>query len=374
MKTSIVLSTINTPTVLESYLWNFKKFDIGPEEVSFIIISDNKTPESVEKYIYSIGEEYVIEYWKPKAQEQWIKDTFSSTLDIIEKLLIPQDDMRRRNFGYLRAIEKDSDVTIVIDDDNYPINDIDWLSKHRNSLGFNDRPRIISMNKIINPCGELEFNHENIFSRGYPLDKIHDNKQYFYSWASHAPQKCTVLNMGLWKLKPDVDSYTNIIYPDLNSNGFKYPPGDTIEVDLDNYFPINSQNTSFFTKRIPIFHNIYQDPKMFHRYDDIWMGLFLQKLTHKMGDTTSFGSPLVEHKRNTHDYAKDLKVEFGGISLNSKMWDSIMNMDISSKSYLSGFNEIANKLPKFVDYNVQSYMNNLKESIHLWIDLVEELI
>jgi len=365
MLTAIVTTTINPPSFLEVYQENFKKFEVNPEEVVFIIVGDNKTPKEFVLPLH-LRFEYPFEYWHPEVQEAWIRQTFSQDSKEIKRLIIPHNDPRRRNFGFLRAQEIGADVIITIDDDNLPQPNSDWLGEHLRGLQGTSRPIIHSPNGIINPCRLLHINEPYVYSRGYPISEFLSDDVIVYAWEYG---RGSILNMGLWTEKPDVDSFTNLVYPNLHSFGQKFPFS-YFGVEGNNYFPINTQNTAF-KKELSIFHNLYMDPSFIHRYDDIWMGLFAQKLANKFGDITSFGLPLVMHKRNTHDYQKDLRTEFLGIGMNSKMWKEVRSMDISSKNYTDGFLEIADKLPKFQNPEVNKFLRTMKESMRLWVELVD---
>lgn len=364
-KISIVTTTIHKPTFIRQYFENFQKFNMKLENINFIIVGDNKTPKNlvIDRPYNDLSN---VEYWKPKDQDEWLNKQFPGKLKKIKRLIIPENDMRRRNFGYLRAIELNSDIVITIDDDNFPIQESNWLEEHIRGLKYSRR-KIKSDNQIINPCEFLKTNKLDLYSRGYPLSEY-----YFSVPIRESGRSKSILNMGLWKNKPDVDSFTNILYPNLYSEGFYGHCWYSLA--KDNYFPVNTQNTSF-RKELSIFHNLYMNKALFHRFDDIWIGLFTQKLMHKMGDSASFGKPLVEHRRNTHDYVKDLHVEFMGIALNNKMWKTILELNIESKTYRDGFLEIAHTLPIIFNKNIliEKFFIMMKESMELWIELIESL-
>jgi len=305
-----------------------------------------------------------VEYWTPKAQDEWLKKCFPNKIDLIKDLLIPENDMRRRNFGYLRAIELDSDLVITVDDDNFPLKGESWLNGHIKSL-TNPLRKLGSPIGVINPCNFLKLSYYDVYSRGYPLSKYYLNDLVYFQQGKSK----SILNMGLWKNKPDVDSFTNILYPDLNSE--RLYGRSSYCLAKNNYFPVNTQNTSF-KKELSFFHNLFMHPALFHRFDDIWIGLFTQRLMHKMGDSASFGKPLVDHRRNIHSYIRDFNVEFMGIILNDRMWNFIMDMPIESKTYNEGFLEIASHLPKFFDdYWFSNFFNKMKDSMELWVELIE---
>lgn len=371
MKTTIVVPTINQLNFLDSYIENFRKYEVSVEDVTFLVLAGESIPAGVEKYVEKIHD-YHIEYWNPEDRKLWIKKTFPGREKTIIDHIIPNNDSRCRNFGFLRSYELGSDNTIIIDDDNFPLPNSNWLEEHIDAL-YTPFPilRAISPNNIVNPCRLLDMNHFHIYSRGYPVSEFFSDDLII---EGSSGREEVVLNMGLWNIKPDVDAFTNIIHPDLHSFEKKIQ-FHALRAEDNTYFPINTQNTSF-KKKLSIFHNLYMDPTVVHRYDDIWMGLFAQKLTHRMGDTTSFGSPIVDHKRNSHNFTKDLSIEFLGIGLNSQMWKEVMNMDIYSHSYEDGFLEIATKLPTVlkVQYlEINKFLGKMIYAMEFWIDLLGEL-
>lgn len=375
MKTSIITTTVNFPTFLCEYYKNFEKYDHDRQDTMFIIVGDNRTPKIAEDFVreYSVNR-YCTEYWSPQRQDKWLKEKFPH-LDERLRIVIPENDMRRRNFGYLRALEMGSDIIITVDDDNYPLPDYDWLGLHTCNLEGKHCQSISSGNSFVNPCRFFD-SDVPFYSRGYPFAYLFtDDVKY-----SDTPDlRESVLNLGLWTGKPDVDSYTNLIYPNLKT---EYPSSllSGYSIKIDNYFPINTQNTSY-KKELSIFHNLYMEPLYdlpSHRFDDIWAGLFCLKLIHKKGKTASFGTPFVEHRRNTHNYQKDLQTEFIGAALNTKMWEFIKDFEIHSTDYTEGFLEIANGLEEeftkfFKDEKIIKYVHSLADSMRLWVELVDVL-
>jgi len=311
-----------------------------------------------------------VEFWDYKKQLDYIKNNWGS-LDKYNKIM-PEKDVRRRNFGFLRALELGSDYIISLDDDNYPGQN--WLKDIKHVM----EPKHVFMDsklKVFNPCDALTEEHNRRFySRGYPF-KLWFKKDTQIQYADALPKK-VMLHQMLWTFKPDIDSISNIVYPDLKPVSYRFPYNFVME--KDNYFPIDTQSI-IFSKELSVFNAIYQEP-MFglpsHRYDDIWAGLFCQKLMHSMGDTCSFGSPIMEHRRNTHDFSKDLQTEFVGMILNQQMWNHIMSMEIKSKTYKDGFLEIADSLPEaFCDSQneVVGFMKNIKDSMYVWVDALDKI-
>lgn len=371
MKFAIVTTTINKPIFLET----LKEVE-GFDAVNVIVVGDNKTPDLTE-YCETIGPN--VFYFSPSEQKIWLKAVFP---DIDTDKVIPENDIRRRNIGFLWALKYyKPDVIISMDDDNFPLGK-SWLNDLEIAMETKECfSECASANGIVNPCNIMDYDGY-VYSRGYPTTQMY--RDSFCAYVSPDKKKIMMHQM-LWTNKPDVDSFTNIMNPDLNFKGFTQPANfnmgsESIKPMLvareNMYFPIDTQSIAF-RKELAIFHAIYQEPLLgypSHRYDDIWAGLFCQRLINEFGDGMSFGAPLVEHRRNTHNYAKDLQMEFIGSCLNPAMWAIIRNMPIVSRTYKEGFVEIAEKLPSyFKDYDirVQNFIKNMCESMKIWVKMVE---
>jgi glycosyltransferase involved in cell wall biosynthesis len=371
MKTSIVTTTINLPRFLDEYVPNLEKY--GHKDWNIIIVGDTKTPEESGHYIldkfFDYGKDGTIEFFNIKKQESWINEHYPKLKEEVG-FAIPYQSVRRRNFGYLRALELGSDVIITIDDDNYPTGD--WLGEHINA--FTDKtPTVFSPNRTVNPCNMLGCNHSPIYMRGYPISEIYSDE--FVN--SIENKNKVVLNMGLWTNKPDVDSYTNIIYPDLVSNKInnlikRYA------LSLHHFIPINTQNTAFLKEVLPAYYLLFQDTAIYEnkidRFDDIWSGFILQKISHALGHTVSFGIPLAEHRRNTHDYNKDLKAEFSGIVLNDKTVKMIIDANLDCTSYNDGYIKMTDYIEKVTKNKfhpeVEIYFKRMIRAMRIWSKII----
>jgi hypothetical protein len=318
-----------------------------------------------------------IKYWDVESQKRWISETFDGKAKDVEKI-IPYNSIRRRNLGYLRALELGANVIVTVDDDNYP-RDASWLSEHLSILGTTGvLPTVSSKNGIVNPCHILKFDHSNlrVYSRGYPFSRLFcDTFDVEYRAGGRA-----ALNMGLWTMSLDVDAYTNILYPNLKSLGIKEGYHRRYALAPNNYMPVNTQNTSFIRELIPAFYDVLMDTDIhgvrLDRYDDIWAGLFALKLIHILGYRATFGVPLTEHKRNKHDYVSDLRSELFGMTLNDIIHEIVMKVDIQAKNFADGYLELAdvlmNEVKRFVnDEEVLNYFSKLTEAMRIWVDLVE---
>lgn len=372
-KTAVVCTTINLPTFLEKYNESFEAGGVTPDEVVFIVVGDTKSKASDKKYAQLCGENYEVEFWDVVEQGKWIRKNYPEQVwDDIE-FVIPHNSVRRRNFGYLRALELGTDLIITIDDDNLPI-DEDWLKGHTTAFKRKDHHIVSSRNRIVNPCRILRHDKGFVYSRGYPISELF-NDSFMVSRNKYCDKR-VVLNMGLWNNKPDVDAYTNIAYPDLLTSGFnRYEH--RFAIHKNNYFPINTQNTAFLPEVTPAFYVLKMNPTIhgvgFDRYDDIWAGWILQKLAHTLGDTATFGLPLTNHDRNTHSFQKDLSHELIGIALNKRVYDRIVNANIKTNNYKDGYLQMANVIENTPTSNpeVGGVMDDMAEAMRIWVKLTE---
>lgn len=379
MKIGIVTTTINFPTFLYDFEINLINSEQRSEEINFIVVGDKKTPEEVQRFCENQSFEGLnVEYWDPESQDSYLEEFCE--LDLVGTV-IPEGDIRCRNFGFLRALKVGSDIIVSLDDDNYPIQGIDWLGTLLRAFeekeGYHE---VASQNNIINPCNVLDY-EGYVYSRGYPFGAWYSDS--FSSYIASGKRRIMMHQM-LWTNKPDIDSWSNLCYPQTKVKGFRVPEGyvGLMEPKLvareGQYFPVDTQSLAF-RKELAVFHALYQEPLFglpSHRYDDIWAGLICQKLINHNGDGASFGAPLMEHRRNKHDFVKDLQTEIIGASLNHRMWQVIMDMELTTKGYKEGFREIADKLPlgfENYDRRVQEYIGRLSQSMKLWSNLIDKV-
>lgn len=376
MNISLVTTTINIPFFLKSFKPEF------PSDctVNVIVVGDNGTPETVEYFCEELNKDnktfYKVDYWSPELQNVYIRN-YLGDIDKIRKV-IPEKDIRRRNFGFLIALEEGADYIVSLDDDNFPTEG--WEKSLLDFVTNHDNCTTDSTFGIINPTEFLDNNIRNpyIYSRGYPLRLWY--KSNVYEDIPIKKKINPVMHQMLWSNKPDVDAITNLAYPELKTGeGMNFPFNKSIIAHKDNYFPIDTQSL-VFSKELSIFHAIYQEylydlPS--HRYDDIWAGIFCQKIANTLGDSYSFGFPIMEHRRNTHNFQKDLQMEFAGMILNTHMWDSVINCDLNSKNYKDCFLELADELPGFFkeynNFDVGSLMCEIRDSMRLWVDLLDKV-
>jgi len=232
--------------------------------------------------------------------------------------MLPWNSDVRRNIGYLYAARKGVDIIITIDDDNLAILSESFIGSHDIVNTTPRGPTVHSANGWFNVCQMLETNrHEAIYPRGFPVSRMHLD-----SWEWGAQNSRTIVaNSGLWTHAPDVDAMTNLVLRPA-SKGWATPTRNVI-LAPGMRCPINSQNTAVARRALPA---LFFWPQKFmyngmqvDRYGDIWMGFVLHHAAWAMGEVVSYGSPLVAHVRNSHNYLRDLQAEVGGMVLNESI-------------------------------------------------------
>lgn len=314
MNYAIVFTTINLPTVLESYKRNLDQFG-NKAEVLFTIVGDQKSPKDTGEFCAKYQEQGLqIVYLGPEEQCALTHDdTFRNVV-----AMLPWNSDVRRNIGYLYAAREGADIIISIDDDNLAIDDEPFIGDH--SI-VNTKPTCAiahSANGWFNVCQLLDVNrHEPIYPRGYPVSKMRNDS---WEWGVQN-ERVVVVNSGLWTHAPDVDAMTNLVLRPA-SRGKAFAIRHLI-LAPDTYSPLNSQNTAFARRALPAMffwpQKFMYNSMQVDRYGDIWMGFVMHRAAQAMGEAITYGSPIVAHVRNSHNYLRDLQAEIGGMALNENI-------------------------------------------------------
>ena len=304
----IVLTTINLPQVLYSYLDNCSRFG-HLEEVKVWLIGDRKTPVKTNDLVRQINKKGLeTVYLDVEAQEAWGRrcTTFYDRL--------PFDNETRRNIGYLCALEDGCQTMISIDDDVYP-GDADFIGGHLKTGTPWSGDLIREPSGFYNFCEHLEITPpRSVYPRGFPfLSRTNLNQPQLVTSSEQTKIGATV---GLWTGAPDLDAVT-WLNGKVESLGFTGQ--ESCLLTSDTWIPVNSQNTSLTRELIPANLCVPMGWEMpggkIERYGDIWGGYFLQALLSDTNYHLAFGEPIVEHRRNPHQPLDDLRCEYWGMML-----------------------------------------------------------
>lgn len=367
MKPAIVLTTIRVPYLIEGYVDNLERH--SHKDVDFIVIGDRHTPDKlVARFAEKIRERgYSCTYWDIEKQKKWMQEY--PELDRI----IPYNSDNRRNVGYLIAASMGSKVIVSIDDDNYVTSE-DYIGQHEIVGTMQRLITVSSSSKWYNFCSLLKTKPDRvIYPRGFPYSKREgENVKTAYTSGR------VVLNLGLWLGSPDVDAVTNLS-GEITVTGLKEQKN--IMLAPGTFSPINTQNTAFYCDILPCYYYIPMGVSIsgmkIDRYGDIWSGLFAKKIIDHVNDRISIGHPLTLHKRNPHDFLKDLQAELWGMILTERLVSEIESIDFRQKTYAGAYLELAEELGDAEIYPNQTVRKFFKRIIHgmqTWVQVCERIL
>jgi len=372
----IVLTTINYPLLLKEYYNNFEKHQ-ELDSVKLWVVGDEKTPSTVKRLCRELtdsGLESV--YLDITVQEKWGRQF----PDFYRR--IPYNNETRRNIGYLNALEDGCMRIISIDDDNWPTPD-NFIKGHSLTGKEWDKQLLSDPSGFYNVCEHLEFEpSRHVFPRGYPF-ALRNKLSNPRSRSLQQPVDIGV-TMGLWLGEPDIDATT---WLNGKVTGISYSGQDLFVLDQNTWSPINTQNTSVVRELVPAFFCVPMGWDVpggkIQRYGDIWGGYFLQALIQGTEFNVAFGKPLVDHRRNPHNYLVDLRQEFWGMILTDWLLD-ILREDFYPKednicdrvAELSEFlvgTAIA-KLPSWCAPEMKSFIAYTGETLLIWAEVCKDIL
>ena len=365
----IVFTTINYPLVINELVENIGRFG-HLDDVKLWVIGDHKTPTNCRELADTArkqGLETV--YLDIEDQDNWGKRCAGFYNRI------PYNNETRRNIGYLCALEDGCEVLISIDDDNFPVKDIDFIGSHRHTGNDWNGKTITEETGFHNICEYLRLEPSRaVFPRGYPFQLRGRKNEPVFSDAKGG--SCIGVTAGLWLLDPDVDATT---WLNGSISGLQYL-GETVQVlSQETWSPINTQNTSIVRELIPAFLCIPMGWTVpggsIQRYGDIWGGYFLQSLMKGSRFLAAFGQPIVEHRRNPHNYIDDLRYEYWGMILTDWLLELLKTRFIpDSDVIIDRVGELAcflrdiaiPELPEWCPEEIAGFLSWTEENLRTW--------
>lgn len=371
---ALVLTTINTPNLLDGYYQNLKEHD-HLDQCEIIVIPDKKTPNNVYDYCSQLSSKG-LQISCPTLDEQ---EEFLRSLGKIGDL-IPYNSDNRRNVGFLMALEKNVDFLISIDDDNHCLHDYDFFGDHEIVAKGKSEVDIVETNdEWFNICKLLNFeSSDKIYPRGFPYYARHNND----GGTSFTTGESNIrLNQGLWLSDPDIDAITWLVSPS-NVQSFT---GDSLVLGDGTWSPINTQNTALHRDLITGYYFIPMGYPLagveIDRYGDIFSGYFVQKLAKEADDGVRFGSPIADHLRNTHNYLRDAHAEFAGLLVLENLVDWLVQADLDGNSYEEMYRSLSFQMEDAVETfdgpiwndSTRGYFHRVGHSMRAWLDAVDVL-
>ena len=363
----LVCTTIGDGKFLEGYCKKAEEEGLK-DSVTFYIIADLKTPKSLyeecarqECFGFDIRYHYVDE------QVVYLKK-------LNMQAIVPYNSDNRRNIGYLMALEDDCDVIISIDDDNY-CREGSFFKEH-SVVGCKASEKARE-NKWYNVCRELNL---GIYPRGYSYKNRKDNTYPVVT--NNDANGYVAVNAGLWLHDPDLDALTWLSFvatPEYEYSGESYFLGD------NTWAPINSQNTAVVRDTmvanyfIPM-GNVINGMRIDH-HADIFTGYFLRTCVKHMGHKVRFGTPVVDHIRNNHDYMADLVNEYACIQMLEDLTEWLPEVKLDGKTYSEAYESLSHQLEdvaetfkgKIWTVDAKSFIHRTAYCMRKWIAACEML-
>ena len=370
-KYCLVVTTIGNGNFLDSYIKAINVEGVK-DDVEMIVIPDLKSPKELfEKcrMLQKDGFKIVC----PTVAEQ---DEYLSSIGAI-KGIIPYNSDNRRNIGYLMAYEKACDILISIDDDNFPIESGSFFENHSIVNNFISSQTVDSQNGWFNVCQLLDVKPELTYPRGFPYRIRHKETEIKYTQSKGKIH----INAGLWLGHPDIDAIS-CLYAPAKVSSFK---GDSILLGNKTWSPVNTQNTALAGQSIPAYYFLRMGyPVMglpIDRNGDIFSGYFVQACTRHLGYQIRFGTPIVDHRRNSHNYLKDLTYELACIWLLEDITDWLHDVKLSGETYVETYlclaDLIEEQVEKFKGFiwneNSRGYFHYIAYCMRVWINAIETL-
>ena len=327
--------------MLEAYYQNIERFG-HLDQVEVVVVPDRKTPKTVFERARSVCDRG-LKVHCPTLEEQGVGLRSVG----FPPELVPFNSDNRRNAGYLLALASGSDFPISIDDDNYCTDEEDIIGQHAVVCAeAAERTMTASATGFFNICSLLEFEEPTpVYARGFPYFARHKDENPRLVRESVALH----MNAGLWTLDPDVDGITWLVaLPHVRS--FK---GASIILARDTWSPVNTQNTALARSAIPAYYFIkmgYPIAGMpIDRYGDIFSGYFAQACVKHLGGAVRVGTPVAEHRRNSHNYLKDAANELACILLLEELLPWLRQLRLSGTTFIDAYASLSCEIQAAVE-------------------------
>lgn len=300
MKTSLVITSINPPTVAVQALAK----GCLAEDWNFLLAGDSKSPADFAMdgcEFLSLG----------KQRE--------SGFALAEKC--PERSYTRKNLAYLEAMKNGVEIIIETDDDNHPMPDF-WKPRQAET-----EARTVSHTGWVNAYGY--FTEDFIYPRGMPLSKARDPRPA----AQPASGISSPIHQGLADSDPDVDAVYRMLFPlpfhfDKDCEAVLLEPGA--------WCPYNSQNTTHFKSAFPL---LYLPAHCSFRMTDIWRSFVAQRILHAQGQGVLFHGHTVWQERNEHDLNIDFRDELPGYNHNAAIREELVALNLDPTESTAGMME-----------------------------------
>jgi hypothetical protein len=149
--------------------------------------------------------------------------------------------------------------------------------------------------------------------------------------------------------------------------------------------PINTQNTAIHRNAIVAYYFVRMGYPIggthIDRYGDIVSGYFSQACVKQMGRKIRLGCPVVEHKRNSHNYMRDASNEFACIWALEEVTQWLVGAKLDGSTYADTYGSLAAQLEDVVEtfsgpiWNdaTRGYFHQMAYCMRKWIRACEQI-
>lgn len=373
-----VTTTINEPVFLEGYLENVIEHDHDPNDVSVTVVGDLKTPLSVREFCDDLTDKYgvSIDYLSVDDQRRLIEEWGVSELD----QYLPYNSIQRRNVGYLAAAANGAEIIVSLDDDNLA-RDGDIAGAFSTVGETHEVLEVTTENDWYNPASMLTYEEEesrDIYHRGFPYSRREPSQTYDFK----RTEREVLVRAGLWFDVPDIDVITHLERGPRATALRDEFNDELVALGDETYAPVNTQNTAFDADLMPLIHTIPMGHSVkgmeISRFDDIWLGFFLERILQETGGAVGYGSPISTHDRNTHHLRRELEHEAVGIRLNEIVVDTLASIEIDGEDYGDYYRDLIQQfraeINGEIDYDFEAYLDEMLDGMEIWADACDSIL
>jgi hypothetical protein len=311
-KLAITVTTINDGHFLERFR---PLLMAGAERVSMVIAGDRKTPPDCARRVGQMAADgFDVRYLGLEAQAE-ILDAAGLAQDFV-----PFNSDNRRNVAVLEAWRKGADVLISLDDDNFPLDPQEFLTRYSQVGNVQRLPVAQGAGHWPNVCAMLDVRsgwtgrQVDVFARGHPHARRNDDA---IGLATGVEQEGKVLaHVGLWEGHPDVDAATRAALDPVSHGMIR---SHVLLAPSNARAPMSTQNVAVARELIPAWWYVRMGPmtsgRPLDRFGDMFQAYFSSMVIEALGGRFAFGAPLVRHERNPHALLRDLAAETSGMAL-----------------------------------------------------------
>jgi hypothetical protein len=365
-KATLVLTTIADPVILDTYYRNFERYG-HLDQVDVIVIPDKKTPAAAFETCARLSKKGLA-VTCPTIEEQ---DTYLQRVGLPPGFILYNSD-NRRNVGFLMALERDADFLISIDDDNYCGDDQDYFAAHEEAFFKRNQHTIASGDtRFFNICDLLEIDARTVYARGYPYFARHVSSNV----ETRVGSADIMINAGLWLQDPDVDAITWLgVNPCVRA--FK---DQSVVLSASTWSPVNSQNTAIRWEVVPAYYFIRMGYPLHgasvDRYGDIFSGYFALACAKHLGGSARFGTPIADHRRNSHNYLRDASAEWPAILLLEDVLAWLIDAQLSGSNGMDAYISLSHGLQEAAEKfqgrawsdAARGFIHQMAHLMRLWI-------